>query len=57
GEAFNGALAVCLSEGRDLAEAAPIASAAGALSVTKPGAQDSMPERSLVDELIRSQRR
>lgn len=57
GDAFNGALAVCLSEGRDLAEAATIASAAGALSVTQTGAQDSMPERSLVDELIRSQRR
>ena len=57
GDAFNGALAVSLSEGRELPEAANIASAAGALSVTQTGAQDSMPERSLVDALVRDQRR
>jgi len=34
-----------------------IACAAGALSVTKTGAQDSMPERELVEELVRNQRR
>ncbi|MBT97693.1 MAG: ribokinase [Dehalococcoidia bacterium] len=57
GDAFNGALAVSLAEGKNLEEAATIASAAGALSVTKTGAQDSMPERSLVEELVQSQRR
>ena len=57
GDAFNGALAVSLTEGKDLQEAVTIACAAGALSVTKTGAQDSMPERELVEELVRNQRR
>ncbi|MEO2140835.1 MAG: ribokinase [bacterium] len=57
GDAFNGALAVSLTEGKDLREAVTIACAAGALSVTKTGAQDSMPERELVEELVRNQRR
>lgn len=56
GDAFNGALAVSLAEGKDLNEAVVIASAAGALAVTKSGAQDSMPERQQVEELIRNQR-
>ncbi|HIF43700.1 MAG TPA: ribokinase [Dehalococcoidia bacterium] len=57
GDAFNGALAVSLTEGKDLREAVTIACAAGALSVTKTGAQDSMPERELVEELVRNQQR
>ncbi len=56
GDAFNGALAVSLAEGRSLEEAVTIACAAGGLAVTRTGAQDSMPERSLVEELVRSQR-
>ena len=56
GDAFNGALAVSLAEGKTLEEAVTVASAAGALAVTVTGAQDSMPERSLVEDLIRSQR-
>ncbi|MCH7737525.1 MAG: ribokinase, partial [Chloroflexi bacterium] len=56
GDAFNGALAVSLAEGKDLEEAVIIASAAGALAVTRTGAQDAMPERSLVESLVRSQR-
>ena len=56
GDAFNGALAVSLAEGKDLEEAVITASAAGALAVTRTGAQDSMPERSQVEDLIRSQR-
>ena len=56
GDAFNGALAVSLAEGKDLEEAVVIASAAGALAVTRTGAQDSMPQRSQVEDLIRSQR-
>ena len=53
GDAFNGALAVALAEGRDLAESVRMASATGALSVTRSGAQDSMPTRKEVEALLR----
>ena len=56
GDAFNGALAVSLAEGKELEEAVTVASAAGALAVTRTGAQDSMPERRQVEELMRGQR-
>lgn len=56
GDAFNGALAVALAEGKDLAQAVRIASAAGALAVTKFGAQDSMPTREEVEELLKTRR-
>ncbi|WP_376788990.1 ribokinase [Thermoflexus sp.] len=45
GDAFNGALAAALWEGRSVAEALRWANAAGALSVTRYGAQPSMPYR------------
>lgn len=45
GDAFNGALAAFLAEGRDLLNAVQLANCAGALSVTRPGAQASMPTR------------
>jgi ribokinase len=51
GDAFNGALAVCLAQGYGLAEAVRVAAIAGALAVTVTGAQDSMPTRQAVDEL------
>ena len=53
GDAFNGALSVALAEGRDLAESVRMASATGALSVTRSGAQDSMPTREEVEALLR----
>ena len=53
GDAFNGALAVALSEGRPIAEAAAFANAAGALSVTQPGVQEAMPQRADVEQLMR----
>ncbi|MFQ6027509.1 MAG: ribokinase [Dehalococcoidia bacterium] len=56
GDAFNGALAVALSEGKSLAEGVRMGSAAGALAVTKVGAQDSMPRREEVEALLRSRR-
>ena len=52
GDAFNGALAVALSEGHGLESAVRWGCAAGALSVTRVGAQDSMPERDAVLALL-----
>ena len=54
GDAFNGALAVCLAEGATMADAVRVACAAGALAVTTTGAQDSMPTRAAVDALLAS---
>ena len=45
GDAFAGALAVALAEGRDTVAAARFANLVGALSVTRMGAQPSMPTR------------
>ncbi len=45
GDVFNGALCVALSEGRSLVEAARFASRASAISVTRMGAQSSIPYR------------
>ncbi len=43
GDVFNGALAVCLSEGKNVLEAARFACKAAAISVTRMGAQSSAP--------------
>ena len=45
GDAFNGALSVAIAEGHPLESAVRWGCAAGALAVTRVGAQDSMPER------------
>jgi ribokinase len=52
GDAFNGALAVALAEDRPMPEALRFASAAAAISVTRPGAQSSMPTRSEVESFL-----
>jgi len=52
GDCFNGAFAVALLEGKDPWEAARFASAAAAISVTRPGAQESMPTRDQVDAFL-----
>ena len=52
GDAFTGALAVALAEGRDLVAATRFACAAGAISVTRHGTSRSMPVRAEVDELL-----
>ena len=52
GDAFNGAMAVALSQGQSVATAVRWGCAAGALSVTRVGAQDSMPERDAVLALL-----
>ena len=55
GDVFNGALAVALTEGAPLAKACAFAAEAATLSVTRLGAQSSMPRRSeiaFLDELV-----
>jgi ribokinase len=52
GDAFTGALAVALAEGRSLHDAVRFANAAGALACTKIGAQAAMPTRAALDELV-----
>jgi ribokinase len=51
GDAFSAALAVALSEGRPLREAASWAVAAAAIAVTRPGAQGALPSREAIDGL------
>ena len=53
GDAFNGALAASLAGGDDLNRAMQLATAAGALAVTKFGAQDSMPTIAEVENLLK----
>lgn len=53
GDVFNGALAVALSEGRSMTASAQFANAAAAVSVTRPGAQTSIPLRAEVDEFTK----
>jgi ribokinase len=52
GDCFNGAFAVALLEGNDPWSAARFANAAAALSVTRKGAQASMPSRADVDAFL-----
>ncbi len=52
GDVFNGALAVALTEQRTLIEAVRFANAAAALSVTKLGAQPSVPTRLEIERLL-----
>lgn len=52
GDAFCGALAVRVAEGADFKEAVRFAVAASAVSVTRLGAQSSLPQRSEVEALL-----
>ena len=52
GDCFNGAFAVALLEGNDPWAAARFASAAAAISVTRKGAQASMPSRADVERFL-----
>ncbi|MCU0523216.1 MAG: ribokinase [Elainella sp. Prado103] len=54
GDAFNGGLAAGLAAGLDLRPATRQAAAVAALSVTKAGAQPSLPTRSELDDFLRS---
>ncbi len=52
GDAFNGALACLLAEDRPLQEAIRFSSAAGAIAATRKGAQDSLPTRDEIMNLL-----
>jgi ribokinase len=52
GDAFNGALACAVAEGKPLSEAIPFAVAAGAAAVTRKGAQTSIPKREEIERLL-----
>jgi ribokinase len=52
GDTFIGGLVARLVEGADMREAARFACAAAAISVTRPGAQPSIPSRAEVDALL-----
>ncbi len=54
GDVFNGAVAVALSEEKPLPEAVSFANAAAAISVTKLGAQPSIPRRREIDSFVAS---
>ena len=54
GDTYCGALCVALSEGRDIVAAAGFATAASAIAVTRPGAQESIPTRDEVDKAMES---
>ncbi len=54
GDVFNGSLAVALAEGQELEPSVRFASAAGAISVTRMGAQPSAPQRAEIDRLAQS---
>ena len=56
GDAFTGSLAVGLAQGKTLADAALFANYVAALSVTKMGAQSSMPAREEVESFVRAVR-
>jgi ribokinase len=56
GDCFNGALAVAVSEGNDMPTAVRFAAASAALSVTKSGAQPSMPSRADVTAFLTAYR-
>jgi len=55
GDAFAGAFAVALSEGKSIFEAAIWGNAAGAIAVTRHGAQPSLPSKEEIQELIKNQ--
>jgi ribokinase len=52
GDTFNGALAVALAEGKSMYDAVRFANAAGAISVTRMGAQPSAPNRTEIEKLL-----
>jgi len=54
GDTFNGALAAAIAEGMEMQPAMRFACAAAALSVTRRGAQPSVPSRAETEQLLAS---
>ena len=54
GDAFNGGLAYAIASGKDIREAIKFGNAVGALTVTKMGAQPSMPTRDELNKFLNS---
>jgi len=52
GDAFNGALALALADELPMEDAISFANAAGAMTVTKKGAQDPLPKREEIAYLL-----
>ena len=52
GDTFCGGVCVALSEGKGLLDAVRFATAASAIAVTRPGAQESIPDREEVEKLL-----
>lgn len=53
GDTFNGVLAACLAEGKEIEEACRVAVAAAGLSVTKRGVLQAIPRREDIERMIR----
>jgi len=53
GDAFTGALAVAIAKGKQIGDAVDFASIAGALTVTKSGAQKSLPAKEDVEDFVK----
>ncbi|HEU5023083.1 MAG TPA: ribokinase [Bryobacteraceae bacterium] len=56
GDTFNAALAVSLARGAAIMDSSLFANAAAAISVTRPGAQSSIPSAAEVEEFLRERR-
>jgi ribokinase len=56
GDAFNGAFASALASGQSIEQAIPFANAVAALSVTRPGAQSSLPTAKEVQRFVQRAR-
>lgn len=54
GDAFNGALAVAIAQGKPLKDALRVANATGALTTTRLGAQESIPSLAEVEALLKA---
>ena len=52
GDAFGAAMACVLAEGKSIGDAVRFAAAAGALAVTRPGAQEAMPTRADIEAFL-----